>query len=113
MQQGKFDRIEGQGQPLEIEPAPAEENARLLWWALRILRKNDVIPEEIKWRKHIDTLKSQLDAASEEARVRALVNSINQLVHKLNTLGTNAMKADISPMDLELELERFRKRQSR
>ena len=41
MREGKFDNLAGAGQPLELEPMPAEENARLTWWCLRILRNND------------------------------------------------------------------------
>ncbi|MDQ3439400.1 MAG: DUF1992 domain-containing protein, partial [Planctomycetota bacterium] len=35
MKEGKFDNLAGKGEPIELEPAPAEENARLTWWALR------------------------------------------------------------------------------
>jgi hypothetical protein len=32
MKEGKFDNLAGKGQPLDLEPMPAEENARLMWW---------------------------------------------------------------------------------
>ena len=57
MKEGKFDNLPGAGKPLELEPMPAEENARLMWWTIRILRQNDFTPEEIRWRKMIDGLK--------------------------------------------------------
>src|SRR5690349_5153466 len=91
MRQGKFDNLKGAGQPIDMEPAPAEENARLTWWALRILKQNDVIPDEVKWRKQIDTLRSMLDQATDEPTVRVLVAQINEQIRKLNTLGTNAL----------------------
>ncbi|HEY1628338.1 MAG TPA: DUF1992 domain-containing protein [Tepidisphaeraceae bacterium] len=109
MQAGKFDNLAGMGKPLDLEPMPAEENARLMWWSLRILRNNDVIPEEVRWRKMIDQLKSQLTQARNERQVKSLVSQINLLVHKINTLGTNALKSAIVPIDLEAELHRFRK----
>src|SRR6185437_10737968 len=93
MRQGKFDNLKGAGQPIDMEPAPAEENARLTWWALRILKHNDVIPGEVKWRKQIDTLRSMLDSATDEPTVRVLVAQINDQIRKLNTLGTNAMRS--------------------
>src|SRR3954447_2780799 len=67
MKEGKFDNLAGAGQPLDLEPMPAEENARLMWWALRILKNNDFTPEEVRWRKAIDHLRSRLDAATAEA----------------------------------------------
>ena len=57
----------------------------------RFLKQNDVIPEEIIWRKRIDGLKDELAQAMTELRVTALVNAINALVRQLNTLGTNAL----------------------
>src|SRR3954470_11041238 len=76
MKEGKFDNLSGAGQPLELEPAPADENARMMWWALRILRNNDFTPHEVQWRKRIDRLKSELAAATQEHRVTALVGQI-------------------------------------
>lgn len=99
MEAGKFDRIEGQGKPLDLEPMPAEENQRLMWWALRILKQNDVVPHEVQWRKQIDVLKGQLSKATDPPRRRTLVRQINDLVHKVNTLGTNAMRGDLAKVD--------------
>ena len=31
MREGKFDNLPGMGQPLEPDPMPAEENARMTW----------------------------------------------------------------------------------
>jgi hypothetical protein len=108
MKEGKFDNLAGAGQPLELEPMPAEENARLTWWALRILKNNDFTPEEVRWRKAIDHLRSRLDAATEEADVIRLVGQANELIRKLNTLGTNALTTDIAPLDETEHLQRFR-----
>src|SRR6185437_7112744 len=72
MRQGKFDNLKGAGQPIDMEPAPAEENARLTWWALRILKQNDVIPDEVKWRKQIDTLRSTMTPVALEHEILRL-----------------------------------------
>jgi len=60
MEQGKFDNLPGRGEPIEIDEAPADEKARMMWWALRIMRQNDFIPDEVRWRKGIDKLKTEL-----------------------------------------------------
>src|SRR6266513_5477118 len=66
MREGKFDNLAGAGQPLDLEPMPAEENARLMWWAIRILRNNEFIPEEVRWRKAIEHLRRRLEVAKDE-----------------------------------------------
>ena len=110
MKEGKFDNLPGAGKPIELEPIPAQEDARMLWWSLRILRTNNVIPDEVSWRKMIDTLKAELSQTRDEQRAKVLITQINALVHKLNTLGTNAIKSGIAPADMETELERLRHR---
>src|SRR5882757_9753904 len=91
MKDGKFDNLPGKGLPLHLEPLPADENTRMLWWALKIMRQNDVTPDEVRWRKSIEVLKEQLERVKDEAGLRLLVAHINALVYKLHTLGTNAM----------------------
>ena len=113
MKEGKFDNLAGAGKPLDLEPMPAEENARLTWWTLRILKNADFTPEEIRYRKAIDHLKAQVAGATTEQRVRQLVGQINQTVKQLNTLGTNAIALGIAPADEAAELTRFRNRAAR
>lgn len=110
MREGKFDNLAGAGQPLDLEPMPAEENARLTWWCLRILKQNDYTPEEVRYRKAIDHLRAALDRAADEEQVCRVVVQINELVRKVNTLGTNAINLGIAPADEVEELKRFRGR---
>jgi len=109
MKAGKFDNLEGAGKPLVLEDMPADEDVRMTWWAIRILRKNDFTPHEIRWRKMIDGLRSELAAATSETRIVKLVAQINEVVHKINTLGTNALKTPVVGVSLEDELAAFRK----
>jgi hypothetical protein len=111
MREGKFDNLPGKGKPIDLEPMPANEDARLAWWALRILRNNNFTPDEVRWRKQIDTYREELQAATTERRIRALVTVHNQLVHQINTMGTNALKAPVAPLSLEAELRKFRQRE--
>src|SRR5947208_3044813 len=110
MQEGKFDNLQGAGKPLELEPMPADENARMMWWALRILRQNDFTPHEVQWRKQIDKLKEAIEQVTDESQLALLVASVNDLVRQLNTLGTNAIRLPIAPMDIEAERARLRDR---
>jgi hypothetical protein len=111
MREGKFDNLAGRGKPLDLEPMPADENARLMWWALRIMRSNNFTPDEVRWRKQVETLKDELASATTEARVRVIVKAVNDLVRQLNTLGTNAINSPVNGVTLEEELRRLRERQ--
>ncbi|HET6249872.1 MAG TPA: DUF1992 domain-containing protein [Tepidisphaeraceae bacterium] len=110
MRQGKFDNLPGMGEPIDLDDMPAGEDARMTWWALRILKQNDVVPDEVRWRKQIDRLKADLAASVSEARVRAIVLSISMLVHRVNTMGTNALKAPVIAACIEEELLALHKR---
>jgi hypothetical protein len=110
MREGKFDNLAGKGKPLNLEPMPADENARLMWWALRLMRNADYTPDEVRIRKQIDGLKDELPKAKTEAKVVALVTAINAAVRNLNTLGTNAIPTPVAPVSLEVERQRFRER---
>jgi hypothetical protein len=110
MREGKFDNLPGKGKPIELEPMPADENARLAWWAIRLMKNADYTPDEVRIRKQIDTLKDELTKAGTEARVVALVTAINAAVRNLNTLGTNALTSPVAPVSLEIERRRFRER---
>jgi hypothetical protein len=113
MREGKFDNLPGFGKPLDLEPMLADENARMTWWALRLMRQNDFIPDEIQWRKQIDRLKLAIEKLSDESKLPALVQQTNDLVRRLNTLGTNAIQLPIAPLSLEVEENRLRERLAR
>jgi hypothetical protein len=103
MAEGKFDNLPGAGQPIELEPAPADENARMLWWALRIMKNNNFTPDEIRWRKMVDVLKAELSQTTSESRMEKLCEQINAMVLKINTLGTNAMRSGVVGVIVEDE----------
>jgi|SRR6185437_16176451 len=112
MREGKFSNLQGQGKPLDLEPMPADENARMTWWCLRILRNNDYTPDEVRLRKSIEYLTWTLAAATDEHNVARLADQVNELVRKLNTLGTNAINLAIAPVDKDAELDRVRARKA-
>jgi hypothetical protein len=110
MREGKFDNLPGRGLPCDPEPAPADENARMVWWALRLLKNAGHTPEEVRWRKRIEATKHELARTATEDRVKAMVGAINAMVKQLNTLGTNAINLPVAPVDLEAELKKLRER---
>lgn len=113
MQQGKFDNLAGAGRPLNLEPLPADENARTLWWALKIMKNSNVTPDEVQWRKRIDLLREKIDLLADEAELAGLVDAVNELVCQINTLGTNAIKLPVAKLDLQTEIGKLRERSER
>jgi hypothetical protein len=107
VQNGKFDHLEGAGKPIDLEPMPADENARMLWWAIRLLRKNDVVPDEFKFRKAIDAVLGRIREAKTPTELHVLVPQANELIRRLNTLGTSLASAAYTPLDLQAELARL------
>src|SRR5580765_8888833 len=75
MAEGKFDNLAGMGKPLELEPMPAEEGARMMWWTLRIMKNADFVPHEVQWRKQLDSLRARLAELRDESRLEPLVRA--------------------------------------
>ena len=110
MREGKFDNLPGAGKPIDLETPPAEENARLAWWALKMLKQNDVVPDEVVWRKQVDGLREAVAAAVTDRQLVELVAKTNALVLRVNTLGTNAIRLPLVPLDLADERRKLRER---
>jgi hypothetical protein len=85
----------------------------MTWWALRILKNNNFTPDEVRWRKAIDYLKAKLNNVQYEWDVAPVVKQVNELVRKLNTLGTNAIRLGVAPLDEAEEIRRCRDRAGR
>ncbi len=113
MAEGKFDNLRGAGEPLVLDPMPADEEARATWWAVRIMRNADFTPDEVRWRKMLDHLRDELSQTRSESRARALVGQINDLVGKVNALPATALQAPVSPVDEAAEVERVRRNTDR
>lgn len=103
---GKFDRLPGAGRPVDLEPLPPGERAQATWWMLRILRMGGVTPDEVTLRRSIERLKQELSRARGEAEALRVGRSINALVARLNTLGTNALPGDVAGVDEAVEARR-------
>jgi hypothetical protein len=110
MKEGKFDNLAGKGAPLDLEPMPADENVRMTWWAIKILKQNDHVPHEVQWRKALDYLKARLERLTDESHLEDIVTQINDLVRRINTLGTNAIDIAVTGVELETERRRLRER---
>ncbi len=48
MEEGKFDNLEGMGKPLKLEPIPADEDAKAMYWAVKLCRQNNVLKPQMR-----------------------------------------------------------------
>jgi hypothetical protein len=48
MKAGKFDNLAGKGKPLDLDPLPADENARAMYWAVKLCRQNNVLQDAMR-----------------------------------------------------------------
>lgn len=112
IEEGKFANLEGAGKPLDLEPPPADENARMLWWALKLFRQNDVIPDEVRYRKTVESIRVTLATATSEEQVVARVGAMNELIRKINTMGTNAIRSTLTIVDVDAAVAQWRTRQA-
>ncbi len=110
MDRGEFDNLPGAGKPLHLdEPPPVNSD---LWWALRILRQANFVPDEVRWRKEIDDLRARMHTARGEDELRQVIHRINELILKLNTMGTNRIPTTLTTFDEERLIAEFRSRRS-
>ncbi len=108
MDRGDFDNLAGAGQPLHLdEPPPVNSD---LWWALRILKQANFVPDEVRWRKQIDNLRARMHAAADEDGLRRTIRALNALILKLNTMGTNRIPTTLTPFDEEKVVAEWRAR---
>lgn len=84
MAKGEFDNLSGKGKPLDHAAyfaAPAE--VRL---GYSMLKSNGFVPEEVEMLKEIDALRSEIGAATEPGRSRALTRELNDRLLRLELL---------------------------
>jgi len=86
MREGKFDNLAGAGKPLDLEPMPADENARMTWWMIRILKGANFTPEEITLRRKIEHLKDERYGNHHLPDVELTVDDLIELVRRFKAL---------------------------
>jgi len=80
---GRFDRLPGEGRPLDIpEDGHIPEDLRL---AYKILKNADCLPPEIEMKKEIMKTEELLEGMKDELQRYKTIKKLNYLIMKLNT----------------------------
>jgi hypothetical protein len=90
MEAGEFDRLEGEGRPVDLDAyfsAPEELRA-----GFAVMKNANVVPEEMQVRGEINHLKRELEACADAARREALRKSIAELTLKYDLLVERSRK---------------------
>ena len=89
---GEFENLEGEGEPLQVDDTSGlPEDLRM---AYKILKNAGCLPPEIEAKKEIvqtEELLAEIDDAAEQYR---LLNKLNFLIMKMNTLRGSSIKFD-------------------
>ncbi len=82
---GEFDNLPGQGEPLNLEDdSHIPEDLRL---AYKILKNADCLPPELEGKKEIRQMKDMMENIPDEKEKYLLIKRINYKIMKLNMMG--------------------------
>jgi hypothetical protein len=106
MEDGAFDGLPGHGEPLRDLDRPRDD----LWWVKDKLRREGVsyLPPTLALRKDVEDAREAMASAASEAELRQIVEEINERIRQANRQATSGPPSNLMPLDLDLELERWR-----
>lgn len=86
MERGEFDDLPGEGKPLPVDALPARDDE--LRWTVRVMRRADVVPDEVRYRRRIDELLLHMDVAKVERQVISAVRELGRHLHRPGRMGS-------------------------
>ncbi|SFH53977.1 DnaJ family domain-containing protein [Planctomicrobium piriforme] len=106
-QAGEFDHLPGAGQPLDGIDEPLEQD----WWLKRKLKeeKASVLPPLLQARLEIEQAREQASHYKSEALARQAFCELQTRVKQLLTSPLPSPPVFVLPIDVEEELERWRR----
>jgi hypothetical protein len=85
MENGEFDNLPGQGEPLNLEDdSHVPEDLRM---AYKVLKNADCLPPEIELRKEIRQMEDLLETLPDEKEKYRHIKKINLKITQLNMMG--------------------------
>ena len=109
-QEGEFDDLEGQGEPLVLEDdSTVPEDLRL---AFKILKNADCLPPEVELRKEIERTEDLIAAMPETVEKYRALKRLNFLIMKLNAMRRTSIGNEVPQRYALRAVERMEKRKS-
>ena len=106
MERGEFDDLPGAGKPIPGLNEPDDE----MWWVKRKLRSEGLtyLPPALAVRREAERGLEEAMKATSEARVRQLVEDVNEQIREANRRGAGDPAVLLVPYDVERVVERWR-----
>lgn len=106
--QGKFDQIEGFGQPLQDLDEPLGED----WWLKRKLKAEQIslLPPLLAVRHRIEVVRGEIERLSEESQVRRLLTTLNKEIREAIASPQPGPSIVVLPLDVEAEVTAWQER---
>jgi hypothetical protein len=106
--QGKFDQIEGFGQPLQDLDEPLGED----WWLKKKLKAEQIslLPPLLAVRRRIEVVRGEIDTLAEESQVRRLLTTLNKEIREAIASPQPGPSIVVLPLDVEAEVTAWQER---
>lgn len=107
IERGEFADLPGAGQPIAALDAPRDE----LWWVKDKLRREELqtTPPSLAVRRDREQLLASLATFTSEARLRAVVDELNERIRTLNRYGSpSGPPTSLMPQDADEIVARWR-----
>jgi hypothetical protein len=103
---GLFDRLEGEGKPIDGLDGPHDEE----WWIKAKLRREEIdyLPPTIAIRGERDAAVAAALAADDEADARRILEAVNDRIRYVNSHTVSGPPSTVWVVDIESILERRR-----
>lgn len=104
--EGAFDNLPGVGRPIPDLGKPHDHD----WWLRQMLKREglSVTPAALTLRKQVEDVLARLSRMELESEVRHTVRALNGSIRKANATTTSGPGSDVSEIDEELFVERWR-----
>lgn len=109
-EQGAFDNLPGQGQPL----ADLDGQYDPMWWVKKWIKRQQVqvTPPELRVRREIEQELEQIMTLRTEAAVRGRLARLNQRIRQVNAMHVRGPTNTLTTLDEEKVVARWRYAQS-
>ncbi|AMV16272.1 DnaJ family domain-containing protein [Planctomyces sp. SH-PL14] len=106
--QGKFDQIEGFGQPLQDLDEPLGED----WWLKKKLKAEQIslLPPLLAVRRRIEVVRGEIETLAEESQVRRLLTTLNKEIREAIASPQPGPSIVVLPLDVEAEVTAWQER---
>jgi hypothetical protein len=104
--EGRFDALPGAGRPLATDDAGDPH-----WWTKQLLRREqlDFVPPALAIRRSVEKLLAALPRLGDEARVRAMLDELNEEIRHLNATTSAGPPTTQAPLDAEEIVARWQR----